>query len=185
MTEPRRFPAPWKVVRQSADTFQVQDANGVTLAWVLCREDDARYSFGASKLTSDEARRIATGIARLPEFMTQRQGFHQRGNGQRWRRDRPYHVAIEDLYLRAHWDAINAICRLNSLPMNSTGEKIGEGGRWCVYEFAHQMDAILFWDRFQGRWLVGSEFHYPERPQGLLPLKEPAGWRQFKPSHAR
>ena len=27
------------------------------------------------------------------------------------------------------------------------------------------MDAILFWDRFEGRWLRGSEFHYPERPE--------------------
>jgi hypothetical protein len=23
------------------------------------------------------------------------------------------------------------------------------------------MDAILFWARFEGRWLRGSEFHYP------------------------
>jgi hypothetical protein len=31
------------------------------------------------------------------------------------------------------------------------------------------MDAILFWDRFTGRWLRGTEFHYPERPADLPP----------------
>ena len=157
----------------------------MTIAWIFCRDDESRYSFGASKLTADEARRIAQGIARLPELMTQRQGFLMRGKGGRWRADRPYHVAIEDLYLRAHWDAINAICKLNGLPMNATGERIGPNSGWRVYEFAHQMDAILFWDRFQGRWLLGSEFHYPERPPNLLPLKEPSVMRPFKPSDAR
>jgi hypothetical protein len=34
------------------------------------------------------------------------------------------------------------------------------------------MDAILFWHRFQGRWLRGDEFHYPEVPLGLPPLKD-------------
>ena len=36
----------------------VKDANGVTLAWLYCRDDTQRYSFGVSKLSSDEARRI-------------------------------------------------------------------------------------------------------------------------------
>ncbi len=149
------------------------------------REDDSRYSFGASKLTAEEARRIANGIARLPEFMTQRRGFHIRGSGRRWRPDRPYHVAVEDLYLRSHWDAIDTICRLNSIPFNATGEKIQADGCWVVFEFAWQMDAILFWKRFQGRWLRGSEFHYPEPPENLPPLKEPTFWQPFKPSDAR
>ena len=83
-TQNRRFPAPWTTVRASAECYQVQDANGVTLAWIFCRDDEARYSFGASKLTSDEARRLARGIARLPEFMAQRRGFFPRGGGKRW-----------------------------------------------------------------------------------------------------
>jgi len=41
------------------------------------------------------------------------------------------------------------------------------------------MDAILFWDRFQGRWLRGSEFHYPERPANLPSLKPLANWPKF------
>ena len=55
----RRFPTPWATVRASGDCYQVQDANGVTLAWIFCRDDETRYSFGAGKLTSDEAQRLA------------------------------------------------------------------------------------------------------------------------------
>jgi hypothetical protein len=80
----------------------VQDASGVTVAWLFCRDDTRRYSVGASKLTSEEARRIGKAIARIPEFMMQRQGFHPRGGGPRFRADRPYHVALEDTYVRAH-----------------------------------------------------------------------------------
>jgi hypothetical protein len=69
-----------------------------------------------------------------------------------------------DTYIRAHWAEIDALCRLNSLPFNSTGETIQSDGVWKVYEFTWQMDAILFWYRFNGRWLRGTEFHYPERP---------------------
>ena len=144
-----------------------------------------RYSFGVSKLTSEEARRIGKAISRLPEFMTQRQGFHPRGGGPGWRADRPYHVALEDTYIRAHWAEIDALCRLNSLPFNSTGETIQSGGVWKVYEFTWQMDAILFWDRFQGRWLRGTEFHYPERPANLPSLKPLQNWPKFNPRDTR
>jgi hypothetical protein len=60
---------------------------------------------------------------------------------------------------------------LNSLPLTATGELIENDGVWRVHEFAWQMDAILFWERFEGRWLRGTEFHYPERPENLLSLK--------------
>jgi hypothetical protein len=86
--------------------YVVRDANGVTVAWLFCRDDSQRYSVGASKLTSEEARRIGKAISRIPEFMMQRQGFYPRGGGKRWRADRPYHVALEDSYIRAHWDEI-------------------------------------------------------------------------------
>jgi hypothetical protein len=161
------------VVKESAEGYQVKDANGVPVAWIFCRDDEARYSFGASKLTSDEARRIAKAISRLPEFMTPRLGFFMRGSGgYRFNPKAPYHVALEDLYLRTHWGGIDAICRMNSLPFNPTGEIIHRDGTWRVYEFAYQMDAILFWYRFQGRWLRGDEFHYPDPPQDLPPLRD-------------
>jgi hypothetical protein len=92
-----------------------------------------RYSFGVSKLSSDEARRIGKAIARIPEFLMQRQGFYARGGGPRWRADRPYHVALEDRYIREHWDEIDALCKLNSLPFNATGEVIEDVGVWRVY----------------------------------------------------
>jgi hypothetical protein len=142
---------PRPLIRENSECFTVQDASGVTVAWLFCRDDTQRYSVGASKLTSEEARRIGKAITRIPEFMMQRQGFYPRGSGPRLRPDRPYHVALEDTYIRAHWDEIYALCRLNSLPFNSTGETIQGDGVWKVYEFTWQMDAILFWDRFKGR----------------------------------
>lgn len=182
----RRFKPPWSLIRDSAECYTVQDANGVTVAWIYCRDDEQRYSFGAGKLTSEEARRIGKAIARIPELLMQRQGFHPRGEAARkLRADRPFHVALEDSYIRAHWQEITALCKLNSLPFNATGEKIQQDGVWCVYEFSWQMDAILFWDRFRGRWLRGSEFHYPEKPENLPQLKPLRDWPEFDPKMAR
>jgi hypothetical protein len=45
------------------ECYTVRDANGVTVAWLFCRNDSQRYSFGAGKLTSDEARRIGKAIS--------------------------------------------------------------------------------------------------------------------------
>jgi hypothetical protein len=181
----RRFPPPWRVEQPHPDSYEVRDANGFRLALVLFRDDLQKWSFGHSHLTSDEARRIANAIARLPEFLMQRRGFYQRGGGHRWKPDRPYHVALEDGYIRAHWDQIDALCRLNGVPFHATGEKIPDGGLWCVYEFMWQLDAMQFWDRFEGRWLLGSEFYYPERPKDLPEMKEHKNWPAFDPRKAR
>jgi hypothetical protein len=181
----RRFRPPWTVERANQETFVVKDANGITLAWVYTGDPQQVYGFGYGKLTADEGRRIANAIARLPEFLLPRQGFYGQGRGHRWKPDRPYHVAIEDSYMRARWSEIDALCRLNSIPLNLTGEKIREGGLWHVCEFTWQMDAILFWDRFEGRWLRGSEFHYPERPKNLPSLKPLLNWPKFDPRQTR
>lgn len=177
----RRFPPPWRVER-TPHGFEVLDANGIRLAHVYARDDLRRAGFGQylEHLTTDEARRIANGIARLPEFMMLRKDFHQRGNGDyRWKKSRPYHVALEDCYVRAHWGFIDAVCKLNSIPFDTTGERIQRDGSWCVYEFAIQLDAIQFWDRFDGRWLRGEEFIYPDRPTGLPTLREPSDPYRF------
>jgi len=184
MESSRRFKPPWTLVRENSECYIVRDANGVTLAWLFCCDDSQCYSFGASKLTSEEARRIGKAISRIPEFMMPRQGFYPRRDGKRWRPDRPYHVA-QDQYIREHWSEIDALCRLNSLPVNATGEVIQTDGVWRVYEFTWQMDAILFWDRFEGRWLRGSEFHYPERPKNLPSLKPLENWPSFNPRDMR
>jgi len=185
MESSRRFKPPWTLVRENSECYVVKDANGVTLAWLYCRDDAQRYSFGVSKLSSDEARRIGKAIARIPEFLMPRQGFYPRGGGPRWRADRPYHVALEDRYIREHWDEIYALCRLNSLPFNGTGEVIQNDGVWRVYEFTWQMDAILFWARFEGCWLRGTEFHFPERPENLPSLKPLKNWPKFNPRNVR
>jgi hypothetical protein len=46
------------------------------------------------------------------------------------------------------------------------------------------MEAIQFWDRFEGRWLRGSEFIYPEQPKDLPKLKPLENWPRFDPRKA-
>jgi len=163
--ERRRFPGPWRAERASEDCFVVRDANGFPLACVYCRDDlhKAGWSFAHGRLTSDEARRIAAGIARLPELLGFRVGFYPRGGGYKWKAAKPYHVALEDSYIRRHWDEIDATCRLNRIPFEPTGERINRDGLWCVHEFADQLHAMMFWNEFAGRWLRDDDFAYPER----------------------
>ncbi len=70
----RRFSHPWKVV-QIPGGYRVADANGQALVYVY-----GRHHAGASAtyLTEDEARRIALGVARLPELVAHRDGPRQR-----------------------------------------------------------------------------------------------------------
>ena len=65
----RRFPAPW-TVEQNAESFIVRDATGLPLAYLYI-EDNNERRFHMNRLTRDEGRRIAAGIARLPELMGQ------------------------------------------------------------------------------------------------------------------
>ncbi len=64
---PRRFPAPWSVEEQPA-CFVVKDSNGQKLGYFYFEEEPGRRS-AAKMLTKDEARRIATNVAKLPEFL--------------------------------------------------------------------------------------------------------------------
>jgi hypothetical protein len=48
--------------------YVVRDATGQALAYVYSRDNDAEAR-QAKVLTSDEGRRIATNIARLPELL--------------------------------------------------------------------------------------------------------------------
>lgn len=130
---------PWTLVRENSERYTVQDANGVTVAWLFCRDGSARYCMGTGTLTADEARRIGNAIARIPELLMPRKGFHPRGSGPRWRADRPYHVAIEDNFcartgLRATRSVRSTACR--SMPPGrlsarmALGASMNSPGRW-------------------------------------------------------
>ena len=71
MTE-RRFPPPW-TVETIPGGLVVRDANGQSLAYIYSRETpaDARL---AKVLTEDEARRIASNIAKLPTLLGANEG---------------------------------------------------------------------------------------------------------------
>jgi hypothetical protein len=60
----RRFPPPWSVEELEA-CFVVRDHSGQALAYVYFEDEPGRRS-AAKLLSKDEARRIATNIAKLP-----------------------------------------------------------------------------------------------------------------------
>jgi hypothetical protein len=66
MTE-RRFPPPW-TIEKIPGGLKVCDANGQSLAYVYSRENPGDANI-AGVLTADEARRIASNIAKLPALL--------------------------------------------------------------------------------------------------------------------
>jgi hypothetical protein len=64
----RRFPPPWTVEALDGGGFKVIDANGQSLAYVYSRENQNEARI-AKVLTEDEARRIASNIAKLPSLL--------------------------------------------------------------------------------------------------------------------
>ena len=67
----RRFPPPWTIEPLDAG-YKVVDANGQALAYVYGL-DDSRDARIAKSLTRDEARRIASNIAKLPVLLGKRE----------------------------------------------------------------------------------------------------------------
>ena len=63
----RRFPPPW-TVEKIPGGFKVVDANQQSLAYVYSRETPSDAQI-ANALTEDEARRIASNIAKLPALL--------------------------------------------------------------------------------------------------------------------
>jgi hypothetical protein len=71
MPSPRRFPPPWTIEELNDACFVVSDHDGQALAYIYYEEEPGRRS-AAKLLTKDEARRIATNFARLPELLKNR-----------------------------------------------------------------------------------------------------------------
>ena len=63
----RRFPPPW-IVETIPGGCKVLDSTGQALAYVYARET-AEAAAVAKVLTTDEARRIAANIAKLPKLL--------------------------------------------------------------------------------------------------------------------
>jgi hypothetical protein len=138
------FFGPVHIHRDAGGPFVVSEAKGVALAYVHCRDDLQGIDFAHNHLTSEEARRIANGIARLPELMMQRKDFNQRGK-RTWKKSRPYHVALEDVTFARIGGSSMRSAKMNGIPFDGTGERIERDGMWYVYEFAVQArrDSIL------------------------------------------
>jgi len=64
------FPPPW-TVEKIAGGLKVIDANGQSLAYVYSRETKDAANI-AGVLSEDEARRIASNIAKLPALLSRR-----------------------------------------------------------------------------------------------------------------
>ena len=63
----RRVPPPWNIARLPGG-FKVIDASGQSLAYFYARENDNDANT-AGVLTMDEARRLASNFAKLPELL--------------------------------------------------------------------------------------------------------------------
>lgn len=63
----RRFRPPW-TVHSNDDAYWVQDADGKQFGFCYWRDDMAGIT-SAAILSRDEARRLATNIARLPQLL--------------------------------------------------------------------------------------------------------------------
>ena len=68
MTKPRKMPPPWIVV-EIPGGFRVDDAEGKSLAYCYGLEPRELPAAGHLRLTKDEARRVASNIAKLPDLL--------------------------------------------------------------------------------------------------------------------
>ena len=63
----RRLPAPWHADKFSGG-YVVRDANGFAVAYVYGRSTEAE-AMEAKQMTMDEARGVASNIAKLPDML--------------------------------------------------------------------------------------------------------------------
>jgi hypothetical protein len=64
----RRFSPPWTVEEYRGISYIVRDANNFPVAYVYFESESGRRA-AANLMTKGEARKIAAGIAKLPELL--------------------------------------------------------------------------------------------------------------------
>jgi hypothetical protein len=64
----RRFPPPWTVEEFRGISYVVRDANNFAVAYVYFENEPGRRA-AANLMSKDEARKIAAGIAKLPDLL--------------------------------------------------------------------------------------------------------------------
>jgi hypothetical protein len=72
----RRFPPRWTVEEYRGISYIVRDANNFAVAYVYFANEPGRRAT-AGLMTKDEARKVAAGIAKLPDLL----GAAQREDG--------------------------------------------------------------------------------------------------------
>jgi hypothetical protein len=65
---PRRFPPPWTVEEYRGASYIIRNANNFAMAYVYFESEPGRR-VAANLMTKNEARKIANGIAKLPELL--------------------------------------------------------------------------------------------------------------------
>ena len=68
----RHFPPPWTVEEYRGISYIVRDANNFPVAYVYFESEPGKRA-AANLMTKDEARKIANGIAKLPELLQRSQ----------------------------------------------------------------------------------------------------------------
>jgi len=84
----RRFKPPWTLIRENSECYTVQDASGVTVAWLYCRDD--------SRVTARQQ-------AHIGRSAPDRKGHQPNAPGllsARLRADRPHDVVLLPWNLR-------------------------------------------------------------------------------------
>lgn len=72
MPEPERMPIPWTMIEHS-ESYEVRDASGQTLTFIYFEDEPGRRR-QMKRVSKDMARRLASQICKLPDYITKAKG---------------------------------------------------------------------------------------------------------------